>query len=50
MTSPSPARPGDVKHSYASIEAARKGLGYEPATTLQGGLSRMVNGTKHSAT
>jgi UDP-glucose 4-epimerase len=39
-----PARPGDVKHSFASIDAARQGLGYEPRVTLSGGLARMTNG------
>ena len=39
-----PARPGDVKHSFASIEAARDALGYEPHIDLQQGLARMVNG------
>jgi UDP-glucose 4-epimerase len=41
-----PARPGDVKHSYASIEAARKALGYQPTVSLHSGLELMVNGTK----
>lgn len=38
------ARPGDVKHSYASIDAARGGLGYDPKIDLKRGLARMVNG------
>ena len=40
-----PARPGDVKHSYASIDAARQALGYEPTVDLKDGLARMVNGS-----
>lgn len=40
-----PPRPGDVKHSYASIDAARGGLGYEPKIDLNRGLARMVNGS-----
>jgi len=31
-------RPGDVRHSYADITRARKGLGYEPRTRLKKGL------------
>lgn len=41
-----PARPGDVKHSFASIDAARDALGYQPTVDLQAGLARMVNGTR----
>ena len=41
-----PARPGDVKHSYASIQAAREALGYEPSVDLRNGLARMVNGAR----
>jgi UDP-glucose 4-epimerase len=40
-----PPRPGDVKHSYASIDAAREALGYEPRIALKDGLARMVNGS-----
>ena len=43
-----PARPGDVKHSYASIDAARQALGYDPSVDLTTGLARMVNGTGSS--
>jgi UDP-glucose 4-epimerase len=35
-------RPGDVRHSLASIEDARRDLGYEPAIGLEEGLSRTV--------
>jgi nucleoside-diphosphate-sugar epimerase len=44
-----PARPGDVKHSYASIDAARAALGYDPGIDLGGGLARMVNGKGSSS-
>lgn len=44
-----PARPGDVKHSYASIDAARSGLGYEPGIDLPSGLARMVNGKRSAS-
>jgi len=36
------ARPGDVVHSYAAIEEARKVLGYEPTVSLEEGLRRTV--------
>jgi UDP-glucose 4-epimerase len=32
------ARPGDVRHSQASIDAARRDLDYEPTTTIVTGL------------
>jgi len=35
-------RPGDVKHSLASIERARQLLGYEPNVTMPQGLQRTV--------
>ncbi|MBM4033202.1 MAG: SDR family oxidoreductase [Planctomycetes bacterium] len=37
-----PARRGDVKHSQASIAAARRLLGYEPRFSLEEGLRRTV--------
>ncbi len=37
-----PARPGDVRHSLASIERARSVLGYEPRVDLREGLSRTL--------
>jgi nucleoside-diphosphate-sugar epimerase len=37
-----PPRPGDVPHSYADIEAAREGLGYEPRVEFHEGLRRTV--------
>ncbi len=37
-----PARPGDVKHSLASIDEARQGLGYEPLIDLEEGLRRTI--------
>jgi nucleoside-diphosphate-sugar epimerase len=44
-----PARPGDVKHSYASIDAARTALGYEPRIDLPSGLAQMVNGKRSAS-
>ncbi len=35
-------RPGDIKHSHASIELARKALGYEPVISFEEGLRRTV--------
>jgi UDP-glucose 4-epimerase len=37
-----PSRPGDVKHSMASIEKAKKYLGYEPIVTFEDGLRQTV--------
>jgi UDP-glucose 4-epimerase len=38
-----PARAGDVRHSQASIEAARSGLGFEPRVPWAEGLSRTMD-------
>jgi nucleoside-diphosphate-sugar epimerase len=38
-----PARAGDVRHSLASIAAARRLLGYEPKVGVEEGLSRTVD-------
>jgi len=35
-------RLGDIKHSYASIELARKELGYEPKVKLREGIERLL--------
>lgn len=37
-----PPRPGDVRHSEASIEKARKEIGYEPMVDFREGLERTV--------
>lgn len=37
-----PPRPGDVRHSVASIEAARRELGYEPSVGVAEGLERTI--------
>jgi UDP-glucose 4-epimerase len=38
-----PARAGDVRHSLADIEAARRDLGYEPGVQLREGLALTVD-------
>jgi UDP-glucose 4-epimerase len=38
-----PARAGDVRHSLASLDLARAGLGYEPTVDFESGLKRTVN-------
>jgi UDP-glucose 4-epimerase len=38
-----PARAGDVKHSLADINAARRDLGYEPQVLFSEGLGRVVD-------
>jgi UDP-glucuronate 4-epimerase len=36
-------QPGDVKETYADIEAARRDLGFEPKTSIEDGLPRFVD-------
>jgi nucleoside-diphosphate-sugar epimerase len=38
-----PFRPGDIRHSLADIEAARRDLGYEPSTDLAQGLELVMD-------
>ena len=37
-----PMQPGDVKETYADIEATRRDFGFEPSTTIDEGLPRLV--------
>ena len=37
-----PERPGDIRDSFASVEAARRDLDFEAAVTLEEGLRRTV--------
>ncbi len=37
-----PMQPGDVKETFADIEASRRDLGFEPRTTLDEGIPRFV--------
>ncbi len=38
-----PARPGDVKHSLADTDKAKKMLAYEPAVSLREGLVKVID-------
>ena len=38
-----PMQPGDVKETYADIEATRRDFGFEPTTTIEEGLPRLVD-------
>jgi len=44
-----PRRPGDVMHSLAAIEAARRLIGYEPTVGLEEGLGRTVEHFKRES-
>jgi UDP-glucuronate 4-epimerase len=37
-----PLQPGDVKETYADIEASTRDLGYEPKTGIEDGIARFV--------
>jgi UDP-glucuronate 4-epimerase len=37
-----PLQPGDVKDTYADIDASRRDLGFAPATTIREGIPRFV--------
>ena len=39
-----PNRAGDIPHSLASIEKAKKLLGYSPKYKIEGGLAEALNG------
>ena len=45
----SPARPGDVRHSLASIARAREVLGYAPRVSLREGLERTLRWCQQSS-
>lgn len=36
-------RPGDIRHSYANIEKARRILGYNPNSSINKGIKQLVN-------
>ncbi|MCK6457298.1 MAG: SDR family oxidoreductase [Phycisphaerae bacterium] len=38
-----PARPGDIKHSWADIRRAKEVIGYEPSVTFDEGLRRSID-------
>jgi UDP-glucuronate 4-epimerase len=37
-----PMQPGDVKETYADIDATRRDFGYQPTTTIEEGLPKLV--------
>lgn len=39
---PAPMQPGDVRETFADIEASQRDLGFEPKTTIADGLPRFV--------
>ena len=42
-----PPRPGDVRHSQASIQLAAQELGFHPRVTFEEGLTRTVEHFRH---
>jgi len=38
-----PPRPGDIKHSQANINRAKKELGYNPSVSLEEGIREILN-------
>ena len=38
-----PMQPGDVKETFADIEASRRDLGFEPATSIEDGIPRFID-------
>ncbi|MBL8664959.1 MAG: protein CapI, partial [Candidatus Odyssella sp.] len=39
---PAPMQPGDVKDTYADIEASRRDLGFAPQTSIRDGIPKFV--------
>ena len=42
-----PLQPGDVKETFADIEASRRDLGFDPSTTIDEGIPRFVDWYRH---
>ena len=43
-----PPRPGDVKHSLASVDRARETIGYEPTVFFEEGLAKAIDWYKNN--
>ncbi len=43
-----PARPGDIRHSFADISLARRELGYEATVPLSDGISRVLESFRNA--
>jgi len=43
-----PDRPGDVKHSLASVDLAKRLIGYEPKVLFDEGLARSIDWYRHN--
>lgn len=44
-----PARPGDIKHSYAAVERARKLIGFAPTVDFRAGLLKTIEHFRSAA-
>jgi UDP-glucuronate 4-epimerase len=44
-----PLQPGDVNQTYADVSRAQRGLGYEPSTPLDKGLTRFIDWLRQEA-